>query len=934
MAPPPPTSDGSLPDAANLAYAEALYRRWLDAPEDVPEAWRRHFESQVDEEDLADATSLQSGPSWPRTPLFHSGNGKASVQTEGGRQHAFDRLVHAYRVRGHRAAALDPLGRPTKPVPELDPAFHGLGPDQMEEPVFTTYAPPEVPRRVGPLIQHLERTYCASLGAQFMHIQSAEMRTWIIDKLESEHRPELDHERLRDVFRMLTNAETFESFVQRKFLGAKSFSLEGAETLIPLLHLAIGHAAELGTKSVVLGMGHRGRLNVLAHVLGKDYWRIFREFRDPDDDDETGISGDVKYHLGYSGEHQTPAGPVQTSLCFNPSHLSFVAPVVQGRVRAKQDRFEDTERTQGLGICVHGDGAFSGEGIIQETLNMSRLDAYQVGGMLHVIVNNQIGFTTEPDQGRSTMYASDVATMLQVPIFHVNGEDPEAVARAVRIALEYRAKFRCDAIIDMYCFRRRGHNEGDEPRFTQPNMYREIDKHAGVREAFLESLLEREVVDRAEVDEFTQRVEDELEEHLHKAGEDDEEPDADTMGGVWTEYYGGPDRYQEEPRTGVDADLLRTYGEAITKAPDDLNISRKLARVLDQRRDALEGKRDVDWALAEGLAFASMATRGNRVRMTGQDCERGTFSHRHAVWHDETTGEKHNAFATLDGADVEIANSPLTEMAVLGFEYGYSLDRPDAFVAWEAQFGDFVNCAQVIIDQFLVSAEDKWRRLSGLVMLLPHGYEGQGPEHSSARLERFLALAAEDNIQVAQPTTAAQYFHLLRRQVIRRWRKPLIVMTPKSLLRRREAGSPLDDLTRGTWQRILGDPEAESRDATTVLLCSGKVAFELLARRDVKTHAVIRFEQLYPLSDEEVESALAKHPNATEVVWVQEEPANMGAWPHIRQRFGDTIFGRPLRGVTRPASASPATGSGSKHKREQEDLIVRAVGAPVEKDEA
>ncbi len=927
------TPNGQMPDTANLAYAEAVYRRWLEAPEEVDAAWRRYFEAHVDASTREAEAGIQAGPSWPRTPLFHAGGGAASVTTDGGRQHAFDRLLHAYRVRGHRAAALDPLDRPTSPVPELDPAFHGLGPDQMDEPVVVTYAPPEVERRVGPLIQHLERTYCDSLGAQFMHIQSAEMRTWIIEKLEAEHRPELDVEQQKEVFRMLTNASTFEAFVQRKFLGAKSFSLEGAETLIPLLHLAIEYAARLGTKAVVLGMGHRGRLNVLAHVLGKDYWRIFREFHDPEDLEGLG-SGDVKYHLGYSGTHRTSAGEVQTSLCFNPSHLSFVAPVVQGRVRAKQDRFEDVERTQGLGICVHGDSAFAGEGIIQETLNMSRLGAYQVGGMLHVIVNNQIGFTTEPDQARSTMYASDVASMLQVPIFHVNGEDPEAVARAVRIALEYRAKFRCDAIIDMYCFRKRGHNEGDEPRFTQPRMYRAIDRHPGVREAFLKRLLERGVVRRDEVDEYTERAEAALEADFERAAAGEDEPEPDMMGGVWTEYYGGPDQYQEEPRTGVKAEQLRRYGEAITSVPDGADVSRKLARVLQQRREALEGERDVDWALAEGLALASLAARGTRVRLTGQDTERGTFSHRHAVWHDQTTGERISAFAPLDGAGVEIANSPLTEMGVVGFEYGYSLDMPDAFVGWEAQFGDFVNCAQVIIDQFLVSAEDKWRRLSGLVMLLPHGYEGQGPEHSSARLERFLTLAAEDNIQIAQPTTAAQYFHLLRRQVIRRWRKPLIVMTPKSLLRRREAGSPLDHLTHGSWQRILADPDTASAEATQVLLCSGKVAFDLLARRDPAKQAVLRFEQLYPLAEREIESALARHPKADEVVWVQEEPDNMGAWPHLRHRFGDHLLGRPLRAVTRPASASPATGSGNKHKREQEELLARALGLEGKKDEA
>jgi 2-oxoglutarate dehydrogenase E1 component len=517
--------------------------------------------------------------------------------------------------------------------------------------------------------------------------------------------------------------------------------------------------------------------------------------------------------------------------------------------------------------------------------------------------------------------------MLQIPIFHVNGEDPEAVARAVRIALEYRALFRCDAVIDMYCYRRRGHNEGDEPRFTQPDLYAEIDKRKTVRDGFLDRLIERESVTREEADAYSKKSIARLEAEFERAQAGDEVPAVDTLGGVWTDYYGGPDAYQDEPETALPLAELQALGDKITAVPEGFHVLSKLDRILEQRRAALAGEREVDWALAESLAFASLAAADVRVRLTGQDSERGTFSHRHAVWHDVETAETYSPFTALKGRPVEIANSPLSEMSVVGFEYGYSLDMPEALVGWEAQFGDFVNCAQVIIDQFLVSAEDKWRRLSGLMMLLPHGFEGQGPEHSSARLERFLTLAAEDNIQIAQPTTAAQYFHLLRRHVLRKWRKPLIVMTPKSLLRKREAGSQMDDLTSGSWQRILPDPSADAASATTVLLCTGKVAFDLLAQRPAGgRHAIVRLEQIYPLGDRYFEEVLARYPQATEVVWVQEEPANMGAWPYIHHRFGDTLLGLPLHAVTRHESASPATGSSSTHRREQQELISAALG--------
>ncbi|MCZ7638215.1 MAG: 2-oxoglutarate dehydrogenase E1 component [Verrucomicrobia bacterium] len=583
------------------------------------------------------------------------------------------------------------------------------------------------------------------------------------------------------IFTRLTDAIVFEQFVRKKFVGAKSFSLEGGESLIPLLDLAIGKASELGVDEIVVGMAHRGRLNVLANIIGKSPREIFREFEDKDPDLFLG-GGDVKYHMGYSSDYLTAAGRrVHLSLCFNPSHLEFVNPVALGRVRAKQDRARDQNRSRVLTCLIHGDAAFIGEGVVQETLNLSRLPGYSTGGTIHIIVNNQIGFTTPPGEGRSTLYATSIARMLPVPLFHVNGEDPEAVARCIQLALDFRQEFKLDAVIDMYCYRRLGHNEGDEPSFTQPALYRLIEQRPSVRDAYLARLLRLGGITRDEADEIVRKRYDWLEQHLGEARSSYCGLPPSSLAGVWRGYQGGPEPADPGPGTGVPAGRLRHYLERLTAVPDDFTVHPKLQRVLEQRREMAAGNRPLDWAAAEALALASLADTGCRVRLSGQDSERGTFSHRHAVWHDYETSVKYCPLQHLGEhqAPVEIYNSPLSEVGVLGFEYGYSLDMPDALVLWEAQFGDFVNVAQVIIDQFLASGEDKWRRLTGLVLLLPHGFEGAGPEHSSARPERFLSLAAEDNLQVAQPSTPAQFFHLLRRQALRKWRKPLIVLTPE-----------------------------------------------------------------------------------------------------------------------------------------------------------
>jgi 2-oxoglutarate dehydrogenase E1 component len=620
---------------------------------------------------------------------------------------------------------------------------------------------------------------------------------------------------------------------------------------------------------------------------------------------------------------------VHLTLCFNPSHLEFVNPVAIGRMRARQDRSSDFARQGGMTILVHGDAAFAGEGIIQETLNLSELDAYRTGGTLHVVVNNQIGFTTGPREARSCMYATDVAKMLQIPIFHVNGEDPEAVAQVVNLAMDFRREFQRDVVIDMYCFRRRGHNEADEPAFTQPALYRVIERRPSVHESYLEKLLKLGEINRDEAMRIADEHRTKLDAELSVA-KSDEFVHRGEVAGVWSFYIGGRERDAADVDTGVRRDVLQHLLQRLVSLPDGFQPHSKIQKFLENRLKMADGSVPIDWSAGETLALASLATQGLRVRLSGQDSQRGTFSHRHAVIHDVFTDETFCPLEHLsdDQAPVEIYNSPLSEMGVLGFEYGYSLDCPDGLVMWEAQFGDFVNVAQVVIDQFIVSAEDKWNRLSGLVMLLPHGFEGMGPEHSSARLERFLMLAAKDNIQVVQPTTPAQIFHCLRRQVLRVWRKPLVVMTPKSLLRHPGCVSSLDDLVHGSFQRVLADTAATPRDVRRILLCSGKVAYELekrrqeLGRRDV---AIVRVEQLYPLPRRALEEALADYAPGTPAVWVQEEPENMGAWRFFRIHFGDKLLDRfPFSGVCRQSAASPATGSKKSHDLEQNELLAAA----------
>ena len=931
-------SDLTNLNSSSLAFAEDMYIAYLNDPESVPEEWQSYFKD-VPQNGLSGRGTLQ--PSFKAASLFNPPsasrvqNGVVTNDTlptltadDTDLQYKVGMLIRNYRVRGHRMAELDPLGlRSTETPHEMRPEYYEFKDEDMSR---TIQSGTMAGRTVGEAFERLHETYSRSIGVQFMHIDDYEVRSWLQQHMETSlNRLELSRDQQFRILTKLTDAVVFEDFIQKKYVGVKSFSLQGGESLIPLLDLAVERAGEQGIEEIVFGMAHRGRLNVLANIVGKPPRQIFREFDDADAKEYIG-RGDVKYHLGYSRDLKTASGKtIHMSLAFNPSHLEFVGPVVMGRVRAKQDRLDDQARERALGIVIHGDAAFIGEGAVQEHLNMSELPGYQIGGMLHVILNNQVGFTTGPEQGRSSPYASDVAKMLQSPIFHVNGEDPEAVAQVVTLAMDFRQKFKRDVVIDLYCYRRFGHNESDEPSFTQPLMYDLIKKRDSVREGYLERLLELGEIDRAEADAIEEARRANLEQELAAARADDYELSYQAYSGVWQGYKGGSGKDIAEPDTGVDKETIQGLAETLTQTPKGFKPNSKVKRILGQRAEMMKGERPFDWATAESLAFATLALEGHRVRLSGQDAERGTFSHRHAILRDANNKDLYMPLANLsdEQGEVEIVNSPLSENGVIGFEYGYSLDWPDGLVAWEAQYGDFANAGQVLIDQFISSGEDKWRRLSGLVMLLPHGFEGSGPEHSSARLERYLQLCAEDNMQIMNLTTPAQYFHELRRQVLREWRKPLIIMSPKSLLRYPKAVSSLDDLSSGQFQPVIGDETINPKKVKRLILCSGKVYYDLEAKREEKGRddvAIVRLEQLYPLPEAELTAALEPYNANLPLTWVQEEPRNMGAWWYLRALFADTMLERELKGVYRPPSASPATGSGASHKLEQAQLLDEA----------
>jgi 2-oxoglutarate dehydrogenase E1 component len=920
------------PAPANLAFVESLYEDYLKNHASVSQEWQEYFRNTANGE--LRFPKPHFGPSFKPRSIFNPPSPRQTGAQSLDRNLAAiqDRiylLIRLYRVRGHRIAQVDPLGQPIATPPELEPEFFGFTDADMDLPVHSETFQYEGELTLGQLLERLRNTYCRSIGVQYMQIDDLRVRRWLQRRMETtENRLQLTREEQLRILTRLTDAVTFEEFIRKKFVGAKSFSLEGSESLIPLLDLAIEKAGEQGIEEIVLGMAHRGRLNVLANIIGKSPRQIFREFADTDWKSTPG-RGDVKYHLGYSSEwSRASGGKIQLSVCFNPSHLEFVNPVAIGRARARQDCRNDREHRKAMTMLIHGDAAFAGEGIVQEALNLSQIPGYRTGGTLHVIVNNQIGFTAGPDQARSTQYASDIAKMLQVPIFHVNGEDPEAVAQVVRLGMDFRHEFQRDVVINMYGYRRLGHNEGDEPTFTQPVLYRAIAKRKSVREGYLDHLLQLGGVTREEADEIAANRRDLLEKELSHSQKDTLDPTPTIT--RW-KCKGGLEPADETVHTSVPVEKLSSYLHALNRLPDGFHLHPKLKKIFETREQMARSEHPLDWAAGEALAFASLAAEGKRVRLTGQDSERGTFSHRHAVLHDYHDGHTYTPLRhiTQDQARVEIFNSPLSETGVLGFEYGYSLDCPDGLVLWEAQFGDFWNVAQPIVDQFIASGEDKWAQLSGITLLLPHGFEGQGPEHSSARLERFLALSVEDNIQVVYPTTPAQYFHCLRRQALRSWRKPLIVMTPKSLLRHPKVISNLEELASGEFQRILPDMLNRPADEIRrILLCTGKIYFELEEHRSEARRedvAILRLEQLYPLRRETLEAALSNYAPGTPTFWVQEEPANMGALNYLKINFGENLLGKfPLKGIARAASSTPAAGSAKRHKQEQAEIVKRA----------
>ncbi len=851
-------------------------------------------------------------------------------------------LVNMYRVRGHLIADLDPLSAERRPLhAELDPTTYGLTLwDLDREFVVDGLAGRDV-MTLGAALDVLRDAYCRTLGVEYMHIQSPEQKRWIQEHVEGVPLT-LAPEEQRHVLDRLNAAEAFERFLHTRYVGQKRFGLEGAESAIVVLDTLLDEAAGAGLSEAVLGTAHRGRLNVLANIVGKSYGEIFREFEGDLDPESVQGTGDVKYHKGASGKFVARHGPeLPVTLASNPSHLEAVDPVVEGMTRAKQDRLGDDRPYGVLSVLVHGDAAFAGQGVVAETLELSQLSGYRTGGTIHLVVNNQLGFTTAPESARSSVYPTDAAKMVQSPVFHVNGDDPEACVRAARLAMGFRQAFHKDVVIDLVCYRRHGHNEGDDPSYTQPRMYALIEGHRSVRKLYTETLVRRGdiTLEEAEqhLEDFQARLQTALDETRQSAP-----PQPTAL----------PPPPAEEPTappvpTGVDAGVLARLAKAAVAVPEGFTIHPKLDRQFGQRaRMVADG--EVDWALGEAMAFGSLVLQGTDVRLSGQDTRRGTFSQRHAVLVDYVTGAEWIPLAHLDGAPAgrfAVYDSLLSEYAALGFEYGYSVEAPDALVAWEAQFGDFGNGAQIVIDNFLVAAEDKWGQRSGLVMLLPHGYEGQGPEHSSARIERYLTLCAKGNVRLAQPTTAAQYFHLLRSQTGSALRRPLIVFTPKSLLRARQSRSPIGDLTVGSFAEVLDDPEPgqhlgiDPGAVQRVVLCSGKVAYDTMARRgdlvagaeglpapgvEPATVAVVRVEQLYPWPQEQLGAVLDGYPAARQVVWLQEEPENMGAWTFVHGRLHRLVRDRfALSHVSRAESASPATGSAALHALEQEDLLRR-----------
>ncbi len=925
---------------ANAAFIEDLYELYLRDPEAVSSEWRYYFQG-LEAGDGSARKDIPHGPVRAEFARRARANGRLRAVTgaDSGmtpeaaeKQAAVLRLINAYRVRGHQHANTDPLQlREPVDVPDLDPAFHSLTEADMDR-MFNTgslFVAEQMTLRE--ILQLVREVYAGTIGSEYMHITNTVEKRWIQERLERNRaRRDFSPEQKKLILERLTAGEGIEKYLHSKYVGQKRFSLEGGESLIPMLDHLIQHAGANGIREMVLGMAHRGRLNVLINILGKSPRDLFQEFEGNYNIAKAG-SGDVKYHLGYSSDIQTPGGPLHLALAFNPSHLEIVDPVVEGSARARMHRRRDFKGEQVMPVLIHGDAAFAGQGVVMETFQLSQARGFYTGGTVHIIINNQIGFTTSnPLDARSTFYSTEVAKMVQAPIFHVNGDDPEAVLFVTELAFDFRQRFKKDVVIDMICYRRHGHNEADEPSATQPVMYRKIKARDSVRVLYGRKLVEEGVVDEAEVERMVHEYRDALDNHqivarnIMKSVRNDFSVD-------WTPYFDA--QWEEEVTTAVPMSLIRDLQEILQRLPEGFELNPRVAAVMESRRKMGAGALALDWGFAESMAYATLLHDGYKVRLTGQDSGRGTFSHRHAVLHNAKDGSTYIPLKeiTNEPSDFTVIDSLLSEEAVLAFEYGYATADPTTLVIWEAQFGDFANGAQVVIDQFIVSGEAKWGRLCGLTMYLPHGYEGQGPEHSSARLERFLQLCAEQNIQVCIPSTPAQFFHMIRRQMLRKYRKPLVVMTPKSLLRHKLSTSTLDDLTEGKFHLVIDEiDDISPKNVDRVILCSGKVYFELLEerrKRELNNIAIIRIEQLYPFPEKELSALLRRrYSKATEVVWCQEEPKNQGAWYSTQHHFVRCMReGQELRYAGREASASPAVGNPKLHFEQQRKLIEDAL---------
>jgi 2-oxoglutarate dehydrogenase E1 component len=947
----------------NAEYIAHLYTQYLAGSASIDESWKSFFAS-LDDSEISVLKEL-AGASW--TPaenktiargFGYDGVSKAApandapldapgaaASSDDIRRAALDsiralQLIRAYRARGHLLADLDPLGMKEKGHhPELEPSHYGFGPADMGRKIFINGVLGMEYATLAEITAALRQTYCNKIGVEFLHLTDPEEKAWVQERIEEPHnRTEFSVNGKRAILQRLVAAESFEQFLHKKYPGTKRFGIDGGEALIPCIEQIMKRGGQLGLEEIIVGMAHRGRLNVLTNVMGKSFTAVFAEFQGQSSTpgDVLG-SGDVKYHLGTSSDRDFDGNTIHLSLTANPSHLEFVNPVVIGKVRAKQIQRGVVESAAVLPLLLHGDAAFAGQGVTAETLMIAELPGYRVGGTIHIVINNQIGFTTMPKFSRSGPYSTDVAKMLAAPIFHVNGDDPEAVVHVARIATEFRQKFQRDVVIDMFCYRRFGHNEGDEPAFTQPLMYKQIAKQETTREKYTKQLIAEKTI----TEEDAKAISDEFEAFLEEAFQATKtyKPNAaDFLGGAW-EGLAVAHGEARRGETGVPEQRLKALGEKLCAVPAGFEINKKLQRVLDAKKEMFTTGQNFDWATGEALAFGTLIEDGFDIRLSGQDVGRGTFSHRHAIWYDQSNENKYMPLQNLAANQprFEAHDSPLSEMAVLGFEYGYSLADPKTLTIWEAQFGDFANGAQVMIDQFICSGESKWLRMSGLVMLLPHGYEGQGPEHSSARFERFLQLSADDNWQVCNCTTPANYYHALRRQQLRDFRKPLIMMTPKSLLRHKLAVSSIDMFSeKSTFHRFLWDDDFKDLVAADkikrIILCSGKVYYDLLEerrKRVIKDVMILRVEQLYPFPDKALGEEIAKYKNA-DIVWCQEEPENQGAWHFVDRKIEAMLgavkhkAGRPSY-VGRPASASPATGLNSRHVTEQAKLVNEAL---------